>query len=79
MRDRPILIWAGNRSQARDYFAKNNMDSNEALIIDADYPDKIRGINGAIVIRVGTWFEHKYADEFNLRLLAQRSLIVNES
>jgi len=79
MMGRPILIWAGTRAQGKDYVTKHNMATNEFIIATADNPDRVRGIDNAIVIRVGTWFEHKYADEFNLRLLAQRSLIVNES
>ena len=79
MRNLPLLIWAGNRLEAKNFIDFHNLISNEVIITQPNDRQKIMGLSNLIVIRVGTWYEDENTDNFNLRLLAQRMIIVNET
>lgn len=82
MRDDLILIWGGTLRQGNDYIRKNELlrckrGRQRVSAITPDDHHKVRGLRKILVIKVGTWFEHKHADEFTNQLLAQELLIVN--
>jgi hypothetical protein len=79
-----LLIWAGNKLEGRGYIARHKLVTSPnnfrgATIITPNDVNRLRGLSGGIVIRVGTWHTDKRADEFTTRLLAGRMIIVDEA